>query len=59
MSQPTPDEITRNEEVETAFMTVMEAERTRIFDLIETEYNVIKTTTEPFVKSSDLKWLRK
>ena len=59
MSQPSPDEIQRTKEIRTAMNTVLESEEIRVFDLIRAEYNSIRTTAEPFVRTNDLKWLRK
>lgn len=55
---PTPDEITRDQEVATAFNTIIEGEIARIRALVETEYNNISTTAEPFIMGFDIKHLR-
>jgi len=55
---PTADELTRDSEVVTAFNTVMDAEVARIKALVNTEYDNISTTTEPFKIPFDIKHLR-
>jgi len=55
---PTADEITAEAELKTAFNTVMQAKRDAFWTDIETEYNIIKTTAEPFRRYTDLKHLR-
>ncbi len=55
---PTADELTRDAEVNTAFNTVMDAEIARITDLVNTEYDLIKTTAELFLLKFDIKHLR-
>ena len=54
----TPDEITARAELKTAFNTVMQNKRDAFWVDIETEYNLIKTTAEPFRRYTDLKHLR-
>jgi hypothetical protein len=56
---PTPDELQRNKEIRAAMRTILESEEIRVFNQIRAEYNSTRTTTEPFVRTSDLKWLRK
>jgi len=55
---PTPDEITAAAELRTAFNTIMQQETDDLWTRIETEYNNIRTTTEPFFKYTELKHLR-
>lgn len=56
--QPTADEIQALVELKQAFNKVIEDERTRIWNLIEAEYNRTKTTSEPFRRFTDFKHLR-
>jgi len=58
-STPTPvDEITAQAELRTAFNTIMQEETDALWTRIETEYNNIRTTSEPFFKYTDFKHLR-
>jgi hypothetical protein len=58
LPQPTPDEITRDEQVKTAFDTMMVNEIARLDALAIIEYDAIKTTTEPYLRKFDIKHLR-
>jgi hypothetical protein len=55
---PTRDELTRDEEVATAFNTIMEAQITQFKTAVETAYDLIKTTALPFEMKFDIKHLR-
>ena len=56
--QPTPDQIKAAVELKTAFDTIMQEETDALWTRIETEYNNIRTTAEPFFKYTDFKHLR-
>ena len=55
---PTVDEVQANLEMRTAFNTVMQNLIDAIWTDVEVEYNVIKTTAEPFQRITDIKHLR-
>ncbi len=55
---PTADELTRDAEVNTAFNTVIDAEIARLDALVLIEYDLIKTTTEAYLRKFDIKHLR-
>ncbi len=52
---PTPDELQRDLEVNTAFNTIMQEDEDAFWTRVETEYNNIKTTTEAFQRTVMLK----
>jgi len=55
---PTPDEIAARAERVTAFNTVMVALTDQFWVSVETAYDLIKTTAEPFTKDTDVKRYR-
>jgi len=55
---PTPDEITRDQEVATAYNKCMVDEIARLDALALIEYDLIKTTTEPYLRKFDITHLR-
>jgi len=55
---PTPDEIAARAERVTAFNTVMVALTDQFWVSVETAYDLIKTTAEPFRRDTDIKRYR-
>ncbi len=55
---PTPDELTRDQEVATAFDKCMVDEIARLDAITLIEYDLIKTTTEPYLRKFDITHLR-